>query len=327
MPEDSRVASNEVEVDPLFDTDSSVGDDMQSYSTSVASSVQNFRMENGRRFHAYREGAYNFPNDEKEQDRLDMVHHMQMLAKGGKLFLAPLKHDPKRILDVGTGTGIWAIEAADHYPDAEVIGNDLSPIQPHWVPHNCRFEVDDVESEWPEREPFDLVHARYLAGAIADWPALTRRAFAATRPGGWAEFSDYEMRYYADDGSAGADNKMVRLAELLCDGADRIGRTLQPGQHLERWMKDAGFTNVQSRLIKLPLGAWPKDGTLKQIGAFNMVQTYEGLEAFILAIFTRVLGWTADEVQVFLAQARADLKRRDCHMILNFWVVFGQRPE
>lgn len=60
-------------------------------------------MEHGRRFHAYREGAYNFPNDEKEQDRLDMVHHMQMLAKGSKLFLAPLAADPKRILDVGTG--------------------------------------------------------------------------------------------------------------------------------------------------------------------------------------------------------------------------------
>ncbi|KAK8179957.1 S-adenosyl-L-methionine-dependent methyltransferase [Phyllosticta capitalensis] len=323
----AETTSREVEVDPAFDNESSLGDDMQSYSTSVASSVQNFRMEHGRRFHAYREGAYNFPNDEKEQDRLDMVHHMQMLAKGSKLFLAPLAADPKRILDVGTGTGIWAIEAADAYPDAEVIGNDLSPIQPNWVPPNCRFEVDDVESEWPERAPFDLVHVRYMAGAIADWPKLVSRAFAATAPGGWAEFSDYEMRYYAEDGSVKPGNKMVRLAELLCEGADAIGRTLQPGQHLERWMKDAGFSNVETRLFKLPLGAWPRDETYKQIGAFNMVQTYEGLEAFILAIFTRVLGWTADEVQVFLAQARADLKRRDTHLILNFWVAFGQRPE
>ena len=28
----------------------------------------------------------------------------------GKLYLAPLKGDPGRVLDIGTGTGIWAME-------------------------------------------------------------------------------------------------------------------------------------------------------------------------------------------------------------------------
>lgn len=39
-----------------------------------------------------------------------MVHHMFRLALGGKLFLAPIKDGPIRALDIGTGTGIWAIE-------------------------------------------------------------------------------------------------------------------------------------------------------------------------------------------------------------------------
>lgn len=34
------------------------------------------------------------------------------------------------MLDLGTGTGIWAIDFADEYPSANVIGTDLSPIQP-----------------------------------------------------------------------------------------------------------------------------------------------------------------------------------------------------
>lgn len=50
-----------------------------------------------------------------------------------KLGLAP-PNDPnsnaKRVLDVGTGTGIWAIDYADEHPEATVIGVDLSPIQP-----------------------------------------------------------------------------------------------------------------------------------------------------------------------------------------------------
>jgi methylase of polypeptide subunit release factors len=49
----------------------------------------------------------------------------------GRLHLAPLKDIKlERALDFGTGTGIWAIEFAEKYPNCQVIGSDLSPIQP-----------------------------------------------------------------------------------------------------------------------------------------------------------------------------------------------------
>ncbi|KAL5600824.1 hypothetical protein FOVSG1_006854 [Fusarium oxysporum f. sp. vasinfectum] len=53
----------------------------------------------------------------------------------------------ERVLDVGTGTGIWAIEFADDHPEAEVLGIDLSPIQPHLVPANLEFQIDDIDEE------------------------------------------------------------------------------------------------------------------------------------------------------------------------------------
>ena len=59
----------------------------------------------------------------------------------GELFRAPISNAPGRVLDVGTGTGIWAMDFADEYPSAVVIGIDLSPIQPSWVPTNCKFLV------------------------------------------------------------------------------------------------------------------------------------------------------------------------------------------
>ncbi|KAH1807053.1 hypothetical protein KXX35_009054, partial [Aspergillus fumigatus] len=37
---------------------------------------------------------------------------------------------------------------ADRHPSARVIGTDLSPIQPHLVPPNVQFEVDDCCDEW-----------------------------------------------------------------------------------------------------------------------------------------------------------------------------------
>lgn len=65
-----------------------------------------------------------------------------MLLTSGNLHLAPLAN-PKRILDIGTGTGIWAIEMAEQYPDAQVIGIDLSPIQPHWYEKTLSFSCEE----------------------------------------------------------------------------------------------------------------------------------------------------------------------------------------
>lgn len=66
---------------------------------------------------------------------------------GGRWYLAPITANgssPRRILDVGTGTGIWALEMGDRFPEARVYGIDLSPIQPTAVPSNVHFFVQDA---------------------------------------------------------------------------------------------------------------------------------------------------------------------------------------
>lgn len=64
-----------------------------------------------------------------------MQHEIFRLLFNGELHHSPLEN-PHRILDIGTGTGIWAIDMADLYPSAEVTGTDISPIQSTWVPPN-----------------------------------------------------------------------------------------------------------------------------------------------------------------------------------------------
>jgi 2-polyprenyl-3-methyl-5-hydroxy-6-metoxy-1,4-benzoquinol methylase len=116
-----------IEIDSFTDNDSSYGDDaLSSYSTSLASSVEHYQFEHGRRYHAFREGNYVLPNDEQEKERLDIYHHLSKLILNGRLHLSPID-DKKglRILDIGTGTGIWAIEMGDQYESATVLGNDL----------------------------------------------------------------------------------------------------------------------------------------------------------------------------------------------------------
>jgi len=69
----------------------------------------------------------------------------------GKLCLAPLPPVISNVLDLGTGTGIWAIDFADENPNAVVTGTDLSPIQPNWVSNpfadSLSFVSDHATSE------------------------------------------------------------------------------------------------------------------------------------------------------------------------------------
>ena len=110
-------AQDEIDIDSGADAHSIASaesgyesDTLGSSSTSLTSSVRDYAFENGRRYHRFREGAYNFPNDDSEQDREDMKHAM-VVNLCQRLHFAPLGENPQHILDMGTGTGIWAIES------------------------------------------------------------------------------------------------------------------------------------------------------------------------------------------------------------------------
>jgi hypothetical protein len=46
------------------------------------------------------------------------------------------------------------------------------------VAPNVEFYIDDIEDDWGfEKDPFDYVHARFLTGAILNWPRLVKQAF------------------------------------------------------------------------------------------------------------------------------------------------------
>lgn len=89
--------------------------------------------------------AYHFPNDPSENDRNEEQYAIIDMVLDGRLHLAPFSraHPPRKVLDIATGTGTWAVEMGDLYPEAEVIGTDLSPIQPAFVPPNVRFFIED----------------------------------------------------------------------------------------------------------------------------------------------------------------------------------------
>lgn len=234
------------------DSDSAFGGESTA-STSLASTILNYEYSNGRRYHGFRSGAYLLPNDEQEQDRLDLLHHIFLLILGGKLYDAPLPPSPQRVLDIGTGTGIWAIDFADEHPSAEVIGTDLSPIQPTWVPPNVKFYIDDAESEWvySRAEAFDYIHGRTLSGGISDWDKLMRQAYTHLKPGGWVEFQEPLALCESDDGTLEMAKDVVQWQDLCEEAAKKWGRDIRAGYILKQSMLDAGFVDVEEKVVKV----------------------------------------------------------------------------
>lgn len=65
----------------------------------------------------------------------------------------------------------------DKFPSAEILGLDLSPIQPHWVPPNVQFLVDDVEAEWLNGDGYDFVHLRNMIPILKSPVGLLKQAY------------------------------------------------------------------------------------------------------------------------------------------------------
>ncbi|WPJ57213.1 hypothetical protein SMAC4_13004 [Sordaria macrospora] len=78
-------------------------------------------------------------------------------------------------LDIGTGTGVWAIDFADEHPNCTLTGTDISPIQPSRVPSNARFDIEDPRKKLTfQLNYFDYIHIQWLTGTIADWSPTGR---------------------------------------------------------------------------------------------------------------------------------------------------------
>ncbi|EEU45750.1 uncharacterized protein NECHADRAFT_104598 [Fusarium vanettenii 77-13-4] len=314
------------------DGDSALGVDGASDTTSLRSSILRYREENGRTYHAYKDGVYVFPNDETENERLDIQHHLFALTFEGRLHAAPLTQPLRRVLDAGCGTGIWAIDFADEHPECEVTGVDLSPIQPSAVPPNVSFFVDDLEDVWDYSTKFDFIFSRFLTGSIRDWPKFFNQSFEFLNPGGKIEIMDIIYPPRSDDGTLSEDSPLYKWATLLLRTFAAMGSPLDSALKYKEQLEAAGFVDVHVVQRKWPMNRWPKAKIYKQIGTWANQNTMDALAAISLAVFTRPegqggLGWTSEELEVFLIEVRKDIKDHTIHSYWPIWSVYATKPE
>ncbi|KAM0547809.1 hypothetical protein ACHAPJ_010271 [Fusarium lateritium] len=118
---------------------------------------------------------------------------------------------------------------------------------PGWVPPNVKFELEDATGSWtwPENR-FDLIHMRYLIGAIADWGALFQEAFRCCNIHGFIESGEINPAFCCDDGSI-AYAPALRTWNTLGEEAGKVsGRSFRDVDNHVKLLRDAGFVDVQS---------------------------------------------------------------------------------
>ncbi|GHO64408.1 hypothetical protein KSC_033000 [Ktedonobacter sp. SOSP1-52] len=261
------------------------------------------------------DAPYVLPKDTQEISRLDFQHFLLRQAFQSN-YLSPITQ-PKDILDVGAGTGRWADELAQAFPQAFVIGCDLveQTTEKSFKQPNYRFVEADVLKGLPFRDrSFDFVHQRLLFLAIPAhaWPSELLELVRVARPGGWIELVESEIQ------ARNAGPATQRMGQWIIEVSKRRGIDSSQVPHLGTYLKNAGLQNVVTRSVTVPMGQW--GGRVGSMMAANINSAYQAMKPLI----TSQLGISPEAYEKNILLQHQEWE--ELHPASVFYAAYGQRP-
>lgn len=89
--------------------------------------------------------------------------------------------------------------------------------------------------------------------------------------------------------SQSPDHPFTRWGNLVIEAGETLGKTFTVAYHTKQWMEEAGFINVVEKRFKLPIGTWPANKRMKELGIWFRAYFEDGMEGYAMALLTRVL--------------------------------------
>jgi ubiquinone/menaquinone biosynthesis C-methylase UbiE len=258
------------------------------------------------------DNPYPVPDNIEEIDRLDLQYYA-IKTVCGQHYYASLEN-PRRVLDVGTGTGTWLKEMAVEFPECEFTGIDLTSAKLKLpLPSNCRFEEANLLEGIPYPDgSFDYI--RLLMAAIPKdaWPKYIHECIRLCAPGGWIEFWDIDIQL-VNGGPA-----CEKFNEWTAKGMLSRGVDLRIIARLGDLFKDAGMDNVIERKLHMPYGSW--GGDVGEIFA----KTYEMVYTASKPVFIQACNLTEEEYDTTLQAVLEELKTHNAYIPFHAYIV--QKP-
>jgi hypothetical protein len=159
---------------------------------------------------------------------------------------------------------------------------------------------------------FDFIHSRFMIGSFGDFPKIFNSCYENLNPGGWIEFQDYYAPFQCIDSSF-TGTSLEKWNHLLLEGLEKMGRNGRSAAKFRKQMEEAGFVDVVERKFALPGNPWAKGEKEKMLGLMQMTNILDGIHGMTVAMFTKILGWSVEQVEVFLVDVRKDLQNKDIH--------------
>jgi SAM-dependent methyltransferase len=260
------------------------------------------------------DAPYLLPKDAQEQSRLNF-QHCALYSAIGNHYLVPLRPDVATILDVGTGTGIWPVEMARLFPQAHLVGVDISAASlEHASSAACTFCLADILKGLPfPDQQFDYVHQRLLVAAIpaANWPGVIRELVRVTRPGGWVELLEIGVTVQQ------AGPETIRLLAWMVEKSQERGFDMYRISQLGEMLAQEGLEAIECHEIPVPLGDWAG-----RVGAM--------FKADVLSAFDALKGSYCAQANVPLEQFEAIITHvaqewEQYHASYVFHAAYGKR--
>ncbi|KAI9316249.1 S-adenosyl-L-methionine-dependent methyltransferase [Dichotomocladium elegans] len=198
-----------------------------------------------------------------EDDRIHLQHWAIKLVFGSN-FDAPVEQtleDGMNVLDSGCGPATWTFEMAKTFPNSKFYGVDISPRFPSEIkPENCELFVHNIVNELPfDENYFGFIHQRLvtLGIKIVDMPKVLQNLKRILKPGGWIELTEFSYLKMENPGPCHQLAFDLSIKMLTPAGLDTDLATRLPGL-----LSDAGFVNINTRPIDVPVNHGGKVGEL-----------------------------------------------------------------